>query len=51
VAGVVGLAELLDDDGALEAGLPDDDALVDLAHAAGPELLEHLVLGRLHGKG
>src|SRR4029450_3345989 len=24
---------------------------VDLAHAAGPELLEHLVLGRLHGMG
>src|SRR4029453_29017 len=51
VAGVVGLAELLDDDGALEARLPDEDTLVDLAHAAGPELLEHLVLGRLHGKG
>src|SRR5262249_32819837 len=48
VAGVVALPELLHHDRALEAGLPDQDALVDLAHAAGAELLEHLVLRRLH---
>ena len=51
VAGIVGLPELLHHDRALETGLPDEQTLVDLAHAAGPELLEHLVLGRLHGKG
>ena len=44
VAGLLGVAELLHDDGALEAGLADEQALVDLAHAARAELLEDLVL-------
>ena len=42
--GLVGVAELLDDDRALEAGLADEQALVDRAHAAGAQLVEHLVL-------
>ena len=50
VALVLVVAELLHHDRALEAGLPDEDALVDLAHAARAELLEHLVLGRWHGR-
>ena len=44
VARVLGVAQLLHDDRALEARLPDEQALVDLAHAPGAELLEDLVL-------
>jgi putative Holliday junction resolvase len=42
--------QLLDHDRALEVGVADQVALVDLAHAAGAQLLEDLVLGGLgHG--
>src|SRR6185503_11777545 len=50
VPGILRVAQLLDDDGPLEAGLPDEHALEDRPHAAGAQLLEHLVLGFLgHG--
>ncbi len=44
---VVGVAQLLDHDRALEVGVADQQALEDLAHAAGPQLVEDAVLGRL----
>jgi hypothetical protein len=42
---VLALPQLLHDDGPLEAGLADERALVDAAHAAGAQLLHDGVLG------
>ena len=49
VGGILGVAQLLHDDRTLEARLSDEQALVDLAHPADAELLEHRVLGHAEG--
>jgi len=45
VLGILRMSELLDDDRALESGLPDQHAAVDVAHAARAKCLDNLVLG------